>query len=116
MDHLQGEIKKVIGGKPRTFKFGMNASRVLADKVNIDETSKNPFAFIPAIFWAGLKVRESVNDLPEDFSIDMVGDWVDTMSPEDAAEVYEIAEGSLGFIKKMMDIAEQRKARIKKAA
>lgn len=115
MDHLQGEIKKVIGGQERTFKFGMNSSRVLADKVDLQSVSEKPFEFIPAIFWAGLKVRESVNDLPKDFSIDLVADWMDSMTPEDAAEVYEVAEGSLGFISKMMEIVEQRKARMKAA-
>ena len=47
-----------------------------------------------ATLWAGLMVRESVNDLPKDFTVDTVLDWMDEMSEEELATVLALSEQS----------------------
>lgn len=112
MDHKQGKISKPINGKEYVFKFGMASSLILSRKVDIRNVSDNPIEFIAYLFWAGLMARAKENELPDKFSVEDAADLVDDMALEDAAEVYEIAVESFGFVGKLGEIEEEKKRRI----
>ena len=84
-----GEITVPIGGKPRTFKFGMLTLKLLENESRLLSTTIEIYG---ATLWAGLMVRESVNDLPKDFSVDTVLDWMDDIDEGDLAKVLALSE------------------------
>lgn len=114
-DHKQGEVVKDINGKPYTFKYGMASSLILSRKVDLKKVESNPIEFIAYMFWAGLMARASVNKLTDKFSVEEAAELVDDMDLEDASEVYEMAMEAFGFIGKLSEISEQKKARLKAA-
>lgn len=93
MELLQktGEVTVNCGGKPRTFKFGMLTLKLLETQSLSLTTTVEIYG---ATLWAGLMVRESVNDLPKDFTVDTVLDWMDEMSEEELATVLALSEQS----------------------
>jgi hypothetical protein len=113
MDHKQGEVIKEINGKPYTFKYGMASSLILSRKVDITKVSNNPIEFIAYLFWAGLMTRAEKNGLSDKFTVEEAADLVDDMTQEDASEVYDIAIESFGFIGKLAELQEEKKARTK---
>ncbi|PRY10283.1 hypothetical protein CLV24_11411 [Pontibacter ummariensis] len=104
-----GEYRMQFGGQERVFKFGNNTVRLLADHYNIQEIDRSYFKLIPALLWAGLKVREAVNDLPEDFSVEHVCDWMDEAGEEACAALWLEAEKCMGFISRMAAITSKLK-------
>jgi hypothetical protein len=110
-----GEHRLVFGGQERVFKFGNNTLRLVADKTDITKVEENMFDFIPYIFWAALKQREKENNLPADFSVDTVCDWMDEAGEEACADLWLEAEKCLGFLTRMIELANQKKGRLKKA-
>lgn len=84
---MNSDITVKIGGKKRTFRFGMNANSIYERTLmKMDMTDSGA---IIALFYAGLKAKEAINSLPDDFSLETVGDWIDDMSEQDYEEVLE---------------------------
>jgi hypothetical protein len=110
-----GEHRLVFGGQERVFKFGNNTIRLLADKTDITKIQEKMFDFIPYMFWAALKVRESENNLPLDFDVSNVCDWMDEAGEEACADLWLEAEKCLGFLTRMVELTEEKKKRLKKA-
>jgi hypothetical protein len=81
----RGEIDLEIGGAKRTLKFGMNTMIIFGDMHtnSPDDFSqvfqKNPILAIRDMTYSGLLARKAQNDLPEEFTPELVGDWIDEM-------------------------------------
>jgi hypothetical protein len=105
------ELKKKIGGQERTFKFGMNTSIMLSKQPGFAEATQNGLELMVWLFWAGLLMRKEQNELPEDFSRETVGDWIDEMGLNETAEVYAQAKESLGFIGELLKIEHEKQQR-----
>lgn len=104
-----------FGGQERVFKFGNNTARILADNYEIEELEKNPYKYIPALFWAGLMTRKESNDLPENFSLETVCDWMDEAGEEACAALWLEASKCMGFISRMfVTTANMRQAQTQK--
>jgi len=84
---MNSDITVKIGGKKRTFRFGINAHMIYERTLMKMEISD--LGVIIALFYAGLKAKEAVNSLPDDFSLETVGDWIDDMSEQDYEQVLE---------------------------
>lgn len=106
-----GRIQVKIGEKPFFFHFGMNAQAMSMEQMkNYDDNLMNQ---LRSIFWAGAVVCKE-NELPNNFSMDDMGNVIDLMSQEDYDRVMEEAQAALG---KMMDlttkiIGEQRMSQL----
>jgi hypothetical protein len=109
-----GEHRFQFGGQERVFKFGNNTLRLVADKTDITKIEDSLFDFIPYFFWAALKVRETENSLPQGFDIDTVCDWMDEAGEETCAALWVEAEKCLGFLTRMIELANEKKKRLKK--
>ncbi|MGY2133654.1 hypothetical protein ACW9KT_15600 [Hymenobacter sp. HD11105] len=81
----RGVITVEIGGEMRTFKFGMNTLSAYA-RLHKDlpgdfseQLSQDLIGALRDMAYCGLQVRKNENNLPEDFSPEMLGDWIDEM-------------------------------------
>jgi hypothetical protein len=110
-----GEHRFQFGGQERVFKFGNNTFRLVADKTDITKLEENIFDFIPYLFWAALTLRKEHNNLPENFTVDTVCDWMDEAGEEVCAELWTEAEKCMGFMTRMIELANEKKKRLKKA-
>jgi hypothetical protein len=92
----KGEIIANIGGQSRTFKFGTNSTSIFTSVRNCKlsdfqkEFESDPIGSMRDMLFAGLKCRESVNNLPDNFDRWIVGDWIDEL--EDQATLNKIAD------------------------
>jgi hypothetical protein len=99
----RGEIYKEIGGRPRLMKFGINTvsdfSQLYNDRPGdfSEVFQRDPFGALRDMIYCGLRVRAGVNELPADFSREMVGDWIDEMEPGEIEEVQTVLLNSLSL-------------------
>lgn len=99
----RGLVQVEIGGKLRTFKFGMNALIAFSDLYTgaptdfAEQLDKNIFLTLRNMAYCGLVARAEENELPEDFSSEMVGDWVDEMAQQDWALVQSAILGAMAL-------------------
>ena len=91
----RGEVQVQFGGKARQLRFGMNT---LHDYSKLTGSPVAGFAkdllddFQPAvrtITYCAIKRYVPAAELPDDFSQDTVGDWLDELSPEDGETLAE---------------------------
>jgi hypothetical protein len=109
-----GEHRIPFGGQERVFKFGNNTIRLVADNTDITKIEENLFDLIPYLFWAALKVREKENNLPADFSIDTVCDWMDEAGEDVCSDLWLEAQKCMGFMSRIIELAHEKKKRLKK--
>lgn len=106
-----GRVEIKINYQPFYFHFGMNAQSLSMEKMkNYDDNIINQ---LRSILWAGAMVCKD-NNLDPKFSMEDMGDIIDSMSQDDYDRVMEEAQSSLG---KMMQstikiIGSQRMAEI----
>ena len=99
----RGLIQVEIGGQLRTFKFGMNTlsnfSQLHSGKPGDfgDQFTKDPIGALRDLAYCGLLTRRSENDLPEDFTPETVGDWIDEMPQADWDQVRTVMMGALAL-------------------
>jgi hypothetical protein len=118
MSKRQNSCTLNIGGAERTLKFSMNTEELyLYEKQKLVSTNadlNNPYTQSKIIVLCALLMGDKrlcldeatnkpywgygFNNLPEDFSIDMVGDWMGECEDEKINDVIEFAETSMGFI------------------
>lgn len=91
-----------IGGVERTLKFSMNALEMfmLESKKRAEEIdTENDFTRIKLVIYCALKVGDrDTKSLPADFSLEMVGDWIDDCDQAEFDETNELAIAAMGFI------------------
>lgn len=105
MNYNNGEITKTVGGQSRTFKFGLNTLRFLADRHSQEKLETSALELISHILWAALMVRQSINNLPDNFSVEDMCDWMDELGAEETAELWKEARKSMGFIPNVLLLA-----------
>lgn len=90
-----GEVCVTLGDAKRTFRFGMNTLR---DYTALTGTPAGGFAAdlnadyntaLLNLVYCGVKRYVPATALPEDFSLDVLGDWMDGLSPEDSNTLAE---------------------------
>ena len=97
----RGLIEMEIGGEKRTFKFGMNSlsafSQLYSGKPGdfATQLGQDPAGAMRDLAYCGLLTRKADNNLPEDFSPETVGDWIDEMPQADWNAVQTVMLGAL---------------------
>ena len=86
-----------IGGAERTLKFGMNTQERYLSEIPKVQNADNYFTQKKLIIYCGLLIGEK-DKLPKDFSLEMLGDWIDDCDDERFDEVNEMAGEAMGFI------------------
>jgi hypothetical protein len=100
------EISAKIGGKKRFFRFGMNANSIYQKMITSGQATTDQEMII-ALFYAGLKSKELINKLPDDFSLDLVGDWIDEMEETEYKDVLAAAMEAFGQSGKRIQVAAE---------
>lgn len=97
----RGTLTVAIGGRERTLKFGMNT---LAAYANLhtgspgdfgSQFSQNPIQAMIDMTYCGLQAKASENELPEEFSPYVVGDWIDELAQEDWERIKTVMMGAM---------------------
>lgn len=97
----RGLIAVEIGGQLRTFKFGMNSLSAYSQLHSGspgdfgDQFAKDPIGAVRDLAYCGLLSRKADNNLPEDFSPETVGDWIDEMPQAEWNEVQKVMFASV---------------------
>lgn len=96
-----GEVTVALGGQPRTFRLGLNTLR---DYTALTGTPAGGFAAdlardlsntIVSLVYCAVKRYTPAEQLPADFAVDHVADWIDAMSSEDADRLAEAVLASV---------------------
>lgn len=107
----RGEVRTIVGGKKRVFKFGIRAHAFATRQAQDNGVQNESVEMIACLLYGGLLAREAENDLPEVFNLDTVLDWMDDLKPAVLANLVIEAKKALGF---MSEVTEQ--LRIQEAA
>lgn len=96
----QNSIQVSIGGSIKTMKFGMQAQERFTEIIQSQKDGANGFmsnitSVLGTLFEIGLK--NSKNELPENFNKEMVFDWIDEMDDEQFEIAKEFAFQAMGF-------------------
>ena len=97
----RGEINVEMGGALRTLKFGMNTIIAFSElhAGRPDEFSQlfftNPLLALRDMTYCALLLRRDVNGLPEDFSRETAGDWIEDMDQDVWDQVQAVMSASL---------------------
>lgn len=116
VNQRRGVVEIEFGGRLRTFKFGMNTlvafGQLYADTPGEfgEQFTKNPILALRDMAYCGLLVRKAENDLPENFSSEMVGEWVDEMERQEDWQL--VVDTMLGA----MALGNPNRANLSKAA
>jgi len=86
-----------IGGAERTLKFGMNTQERYLFEIAKMPNPDNYFTQKKLIIYCGLLIGEK-DKLPPDFSLEMLGDWIDECEDDRFDEVNQMAGEAMGFI------------------
>lgn len=97
-----------FGGQERVFKFGNITALLLSKNYDLVAIERDPFLFIPSLFWAALKAREKVNNLPADFSEETVCEWMDEAGEEACTNLLLEGQRCLGFMTRLLQNAAQK--------
>lgn len=102
MEHLNGALPLVIGGKAVTLFFDYTFVSILSGLTggsDIDTILANePMRAIPLIALAALKAGDDVNDLAGLETERQVSRALSGISPDDNAKIMECFKHSMGFI------------------
>lgn len=85
-----------VGEREYHFHFGMNARDIYQRMVN---PSLGTVGVIKCLLFGGLMARQKQNELPDNYTLEEVGDLIDEMQEEDFNALKEMAFESLGFTK-----------------
>jgi hypothetical protein len=99
---MRGIISKKIAGKEYVFKFNMNAYINFCDLYTgephnfTDVFNENPFKAMRDLFFCALNnldasTGKKINELPENFSREMVGEWIEEMEQGDYDDIQKVA-------------------------
>jgi len=99
---MRGIISKKIGEKEYVFKFNVNAYIQFCDLYSGEPDdflaifNKNPFKAMRDLLYCALNnidanTGKKVNDLPQNFSREMVGEWIEEMEQSDYNEIQKVA-------------------------
>ena len=92
------QAKISLGGKERTFYFGLGFLGLFIEKTGIgmdgleDFMSTNPFKAIPQMMFYSLAYGYIRQDLEPDFNVYIVGEWIDEDGGADGPAVKEFLE------------------------
>lgn len=109
-----------VAGKPRTLKFGMRCSKLIAQhsanvkkkiQENPEASAADHFDQLALFFWAALKAKESENDLPEGFDLSVALDWLDDLPSKSIEVIMAMGGECLGFIEKYSQILTEKERR-----
>lgn len=105
----RGEIQVEIGGQLRTLKFGMNTT-IAFGQLHADGPldfshlfATNPLLGLRDMTYCGLLMRRADNELPTDFSPELVGDWIEDMEQDEWNRVQACMTSNLTPGKKQPD-------------
>ncbi|QHV96296.1 hypothetical protein [Spirosoma endbachense] len=104
IEQANGEFIAEVNGKPRTFKFGMLAAKLVEKQ---GEGVSGNYEMMGLTLWAGLMCRFEQNDLPTVFTIDTMLDWMDTMSDQDLAQALVISKTAFERIPNVNSLVEK---------
>jgi hypothetical protein len=85
-----------IGGQIRRLTIGMRVSEFIASEIPKGVEGFNMHARYIKVMYIGLKNPQ--NSLPENYSEDVVVEWIDSMSMDEWEVVRGFIDESLGFI------------------
>ena len=91
-----------IGGAERTLKFTMNTEELyLSEKKKAIDAKidiENAYAQMKLLVFCALKMGDKDKTLPNDLSLEIVGEWIGDCEDEKINDVIAFAETSMGFI------------------
>jgi hypothetical protein len=102
---IKNELKILMGGEERTLRYSMISSKKLIEATQNGEFQKVISSSVDlAIYLIDLGLR----DKPEEYSTDLLMEWIDEMSQEEYDKADSFAKQAMGFIiKREQDTAKQ---------
>ena len=119
------QAKINLGGKERTFYFGLGFLGLFIEKTGVsmdslqDFMKKNPFKAIPQMMFYSLAYGYVRQDLEPDFNIYVVTEWIDDDGGGDGPAVKEFLDafnGSMGIKLPVNETVKKNRAQRRKPA